>query len=557
MNRLKTAAVLLVMTAVLGGAALTGAASDPQPAAAAPTAMLGLNGASCIALGSAFGGLTTTDAAANCLTIQKQSDPTGSMQGFVKCLRGDDINQDGSQDCLTTDELLQVTPDDFKAMDLDRNQVHEGQYLYVFAFVQDDAPVRFITDKGEFTNFSGTLIGQDLYCETGSVVPAPFTGDPDCDGSPATDGDGVVAARIRIDETVELGTGHVTAIQEGIGFPMEFTVVGKSETIKLVPLFGKDTIQTGATVPSADVPPPAALDTDCAFGASLSAVLAAVGHESKTVVIAKALDNDGNEVVGALLTWGGSSMTSGSGVAATETWSLKNDNSPHGGVSTPQTPTLDLGGSIGIGFPQFVCGGDEEGDLTLKVMFDSTLDPTSDPVSYAKVTIHVVGPAANIALTADPAVIDCDGVNTSKVTANVTQADGKPVANGLDVNFAVKVLGNASPLKGDAGGGTASTTVTPLRGAAQTGVPVVVSAGDVQASILVKCSGVVPPAAGGAPAGGSQGGAAAPGRPGTISGPDTGTGVPAGRGALSWWPVLGLAAAAAALLTARTALKRN
>ncbi|MBI5285752.1 MAG: hypothetical protein HY874_11740 [Chloroflexi bacterium] len=546
MNRLKTAAALLVMTAVIGGAALTGAASSPQPAAAAPTAMLALNGGSCLPLAIAFGGLTSFQAAGSCENLQKQTpDATGSFQVLVSCLRGDDLGQNGTIDCVDTSDVLKVTPDDFKPMDLDKNQVRDnGKYLYVFAFVDDDAPVRFITDKGVFDNFLGLTAGtgKDYYCETANVQLAPFTGDPDCDNDPSTEGDGVVVARIRVDDTDELGPGHVTAIQEGIGFPLEFTVTGNFETIKVAPLFGKDTIQTGATIPPATGSSDPKLDTDCAFGASLSAVLAAIGHESKTVVIAKVLDNDGTELSGSLLAWD-------------KPFNADNMRA-EGGVSTPQTPTLDLGGSIGIGFPQFVCGGQTEGELKIKVTFDDTV-PGGKTGEYVNAVINVVGPAANIALTADPAVIDCDGVNTSKVTATVTQADGKPVANGLDVNFKVQVLGTNSPLKGDAAGGEASTTVTPLRGTAQTGVPVVVTADDVQASILVKCSGVVPPAAGESPAGGSQGGAAAPGRPGTISGPDTGMGVPAGRGALSWWPVLGLAAAATALLAARSALKRN
>jgi len=50
-----------------------------------------------------------------------------------------------------------------------------------------------------------------------------------------------------------------------------------------------------------------------------------------------------------------------------------------------------------------------------------------------------------VAAIEDRASIVCDGVATSKVTATVKTADGGNVANGLDANFSVQVLGTASP----------------------------------------------------------------------------------------------------------------
>jgi hypothetical protein len=184
------------------------------------------------------------------------------------------------------------------------------------------------------------------------------------------------------------------------------------------------------------------------------------------------------------------------------------------------------------------------------VTFDGVVDPFTDQVAHASATVHVIGPPATIALAADPPELDCNGTNTSKITATVTNDAGQPVANGEDVSFDVSVLGTTSPIHADTAVGVASSVLTPLRSAAATGVPVIVTAGDAQASILVRClagSGAAAPPAGGAPSGGAQGGGAGGSR-GTISGPDTGSGgVDAdGRGALAWWPVLGLAAAAMA-----------
>jgi hypothetical protein len=249
----------------------------------------------------------------------------------------------------------------------------------------------------------------------------------------------------------------------------------------------------------------------------------------------------------------------------------------------PQTPTVDTG-ALGIGFPQFVCGGRKTGIIDLDVSMSQQLAPASDLDEHEEIQINVTGPAADILLTAEPATIDCDGTTSSTVTANVVNADGDNVANGLDVNFSVVALGTANPLVVDLADGNASTVVTPLAGAANVtadgqprGVTVTVSVNGevderdidpddpspndephntwdvVQRSILVQCSGgPPPPGTGAAPGGGGAGTGGAP--TGTIRPPDTGSGGTAGGAGFGWQGLAALAAGAVVLAGLRKVL---
>ena len=560
---LKTVILPAVLAIVALGTALFGS-SSPTPASAGPDKVVLLNSSICVALGVAFGGLDPTSSASDCQNMGKQYTPGyGSMQDYVRCLRGyyDDA---GTHQCLADQDPdfpnlhpYKVLPSDLASLDLDRNQIHPGTDLLVFLFVNDDAQVRFVTDKGKFLAWGGTNppLGQGYGCND-TNGPPPFTGDPDCDGNPTTTpGDGVVVALIRIPQDEEPGTGHIVAIQEGVGIPIDFTVVGVPDTITMTPLFGKNIIQTGATEPPAAGSSDPALPTDCKFGASLGAVLDAIAKPEQTIVVIKALDDNNNEVVGSLFEW---DHVFGYGPGKVHTGTPE---TPQGGVALPQTPTVDLG-SVGIGFVQFVCGGQEPGDLKLSAHFVKTTDGNVHEDTKKDITITVIGPPASMTLAVDPPVIACDGSSSSKVSATVKTADGENAANGADVKFDVQVLGTAKPIVADTTAGVASTVVTPLSGAGTDpagarGVPVIVTAGDVQSSILVGCSDIPAPAAGGgaAPSGGAGAGAGAP--RGTIGGPDTGSGGADAQGSLSWWPVLGLAAAGIALVVTRRAVNRR
>jgi hypothetical protein len=228
-----------------------------------------------------------------------------------------------------------------------------------------------------------------------------------------------------------------------------------------------------------------------------------------------------------------------------------------GGVILPQTPTIDTG-ALGIGFPQFVCGGNTPGPLTLEARFD---DGSSSSVNFhiyadfeerESVTLNVISGPETLTLAAVPPVINCDGVTTSTVTATVLNTEGDPVANGVDVNWSVVALGITSPLKGDTADGVASTVVTPFslpsdpNSTEPKGVTVIASTigddnGPLDASIIVQCAGTAPPPPDTGTGGDSGGGGGGP-----ITPPDTGTG---GQAAASptIWAVVAIGAAGAAL----------
>lgn len=110
----------------------------------------------------------------------------------------------------------------------------------------------------------------------------------------------------------------------------------------------------------------------------------------------------------------------------------------------------------------------EAADLT------PTVSPTPAP-----------GSPADVVLAASPAAMVCDGVTSSTVTATITDAFGNNVADGTPVNFSVVALGTTNPINTVTVDGVASSTVTPL--AAASGVTVIVTSGDAQASIRVDC----------------------------------------------------------------------
>jgi hypothetical protein len=336
-----------------------------------------LNSSNCVTLSIAVGGLDTISALTDCQNLQNQfSSSPGSLAHLVGCLRGTVVG--GLPVCADASTVTQPLPADFSKIDLDHDQAHNGQDLIVLAFVSTDNPVTFETDAGTFISRTGGNVGQSYTCSGGSADIAPNTGDPDCDGLPGTVGDGVVVARLRVDAATPRGTHHVTVTQEGVAQLRDFHVVGIPASITFTTLAGKTSIETGATTPPTS-PGADRLPTDCVINLT-AATTGLPGRPEKAAVVTKALDSDGNEVVGALLHWDHpfvSAVGSPDGPL------------PQGGVALPQHPTFDLGGA-GIGFPQVVCGGGTTGVLTEDVRISNILNPAEDTSVHAVYAIDVV-----------------------------------------------------------------------------------------------------------------------------------------------------------------------
>lgn len=557
-----------------------------QQAEARPAGVVALNESHCVTLGVAFGGIAGATAVFGCTGMMDQQE----FQRYNACLQK--LKDENGAPWCGSAPVPPARPQasDFAGIDLDANKVHIGQYYEIIAFVDDDFPVRFTTDRGHFVTTLATDAGQELLCEPGSTDYPGGTLDEDCDGDNLTVGDGVVVGRF----VMEPGDGtdgvvNINVVQENIGWPVQLTVTGPPDEITMEPLFGKGTIQTGATPGTASclfglisggIPFECeqADPTDCNAELSVDGVLGAGGKPEQTIIVTKALDSEGEEVSGALIGWyvvdqDGENVHDGRFYipGVTTDVDLTNDL-PTGGYfeqggvqqGLQLTPTLDTG-ALGIAFPQFVCGGKKTGELTFEVKFDPGLidvSPFADKGERERITLNVISGPEEIQLAADPPTIDCDGTSTSKVTATILNSEGDPVANGVDVNFSVVALGTANPLKTDSAAGAASTVVTPLSGAGDAvadgqpkGVTVNVEViGDddepLAASILVGCSGGPPP-----PGTGSSAGAGGAPATGSIRPPDTGTGGLAGEG-LAWWPFVVIGAAGAALAVAGTVSRR-
>ena len=329
------------------------------------------------------------------------------------------------------DSTPPLKPDDFAAIDLDANQMHkqDGQ-LFILAFVSNDSPVTFETSVGMFdqTSLWGDE-GEKWVCDSQ---------DEDCDGD-GVRGDGVVVAWLwpcesgnpaagTCTERSKPGPGTVTVRQGGRETSLDFTVVGEPDDVQLFAF--EDTIQAG-------------LDADaCPQETTTTGFVKALGLPEKTVILARAFDSEGTEVTGAFIGW-------------------ETDDSHKGIMAEKVTPTIDLG-DLGIGTANVLCGTDETGTVTVtgrtmpltarldgSLCYDSAecpfeLDPMAEP-HHKSVKFTVVGPPADLRITAEPAGLVCDGTAGSTVSATVIDAEGSPVANGNEVHFDVKVLGVATP----------------------------------------------------------------------------------------------------------------
>ncbi len=380
------------------------------------------------------------------------------------------------------DSDLPLEPDDFAEIDLEANQMHnkDGQ-LFILAFVNDDEPVTFETSAGMFDRTS--LWGDEddeWVCDTE---------DEDCDDDGVA-GDGVAVAWLwpcesgnpaaparTCFERSEPGPGTVTVQQGRRTMSLDFAIVGEPKDVELVVV--ENTIQTGLDVDS------------CPMEDTAEGFAEALGLPEKTVILARALDSEDNEVTGAFIDW-------------------KTDDRDKGVTADSLTPTLDLG-DLGVGTAIVLCGTDETGSVAvtgrivpLTARLDGSLcygdvkcpfelDPSAQP-DHKSVELTVVGPPANLKVAAEPARLLCDGTTGSTVSTTVTDAESVAVADGNEVRFDVRAVGAASPITVKTIDGTAVSTVTPFSGVLQ-GVPVVVTAGDVQESVLIACEEAMPPPA--------------------------------------------------------------
>jgi hypothetical protein len=546
------------LAAVIAVFAALAASSGQQSAQANPLTVRMFNPSICLAVG----GLSTpiiqgcTQEGGNAMRWTDFS-RAENLHGVAQALRGDTFGPP-------------VQPSDFDGVDeLSGRQIHQlgGDptvhgatvaannlaKLVVVAFVDSDAPVEFRTTAGRWMENN-----QQVWLCSRPDPPGGAGVDPDCGGGsqaatqtePTRREDGAVVATLSCRATTcpNRGTERIDIIQNNIVFPVEFTVVGEAHSIEFFTL--EDTMQAG--VPDdPDTGQPA-----CPFQADVGFITASLAQAEKTVIVARALDIDKNQITGAWFDW----ITDPDFMVAAQ----------------PFTPTLNLG-AFGFGAPNILCVPRDaktgESDLTVRMkrrvsglapgvdamaawwipwLVDGQAGPAADPRMPTKsVTYTILGLPEQLELSVDPPNIVCDGDNTATVTAQVRDADGNAATDGVDVRFDVEILGVADPITTRTNGeGVASSTVRPISDEiAGTTVLVTVPSTGVQENILVGCVlGVAEPPDPTAPP---------VDEPVGITPPATGEGIFGdSSGALSWWPALALLAGAIGLGGARLAMRR-
>lgn len=402
-------------------------------------------------------------------------------------------------------------PEDFAQLDLDGNQIHEADgFAYIIAFVDDDDHTLFRVDAG-----GGTILASNGLKTSSEWICNTSGHDEDCDND-GQSGNGLIIAGLCAgsDDAIckaagvtggpaQRGAHTLRVQQEGFYIDVPYTVVGEPDKIEFAVL--ETVISTGVKDLNGDgdLGDPG----ECPLAADVAGFQRALAAPEKTVVLARVSDSDGTNITGAWVGWG-------------------THDEDVGVFATALTPTLDLG-AFGFGAPNVLCGTVKPGALKLRgeTLRDSPvsgIDPNAEQeVTTVEVTVR--GNPAEIALSVTPPEVHCDGKTSAEVAATVKDVDGNLVVNGTEVRFDVRVLGTANPIKTTTTDGVAKSKVTPLA-VENTGVPVIVTAGNVQASTLVRCGAgapaAAPPPAGpppgapsGAPAGVTRPPAVQPGLP--------------------------------------------
>lgn len=341
----------------------------------------------------------------------------------------------------------------------------------VFAFVNDEATVTFDATAGyQVDDFVAGANTTNWTCDDNGE-------DPDCDDTPASDGDGVVYTRVYNDGASASERGdeeEVTVEQEAVEQTEEMLTVGVPNDVKLTLAEDPPLVETNGDQDGVD---DCVADTD---------VRDAIAPPNATLAYAVAVDQDDTP-----LTMVAVEMTV-QPPADDQALAALGEGDPVNDIVGDTAVTVDPGEGLPIGHYRVVCGGRGTGETTIRAAIDQDGDFAADD-DQSNQDLTVGGAPASLALTASPSSIKCDGSEKATVTVTVTDSAGNDVADGVPVNFSVVALGTADPINTVTSGGQASTVVTPLSNASA-GVTVIVTVGDssiaglVQSSTRVDCA---------------------------------------------------------------------
>ena len=310
----------------------------------------------------------------------------------------------------------------------------------------------------------------------------------------------------------ELGPGRVTVSQGEKQAALDFTVVGEPDTIKIDTF--KSTISNGIKDIRTQAPDRSPPDLklsgpdECPLPVTLQGFQDALGRPDKTVLIGRIYDSTGQQITQGWVSWTGHGRQSRAGRGRKPIIPI----GPIAQFGAPITPTVEpwllrlrrAAGALRYAGHRH---RDRQGD-DHQVRERHHVRPAcrSDGAHADSFTLdfNVTSQVASVSATADPAVIDCNGTNSAKVSAAVVNAEGQPMPTVRASKFDVVALGTANPIISKTGGGVATTVVTPmsptdeLRGVTVNikTIPSNTSAEVHETSVRVDCSGASVPAAG-------------------------------------------------------------
>jgi hypothetical protein len=314
--------------------------------------------------------------------------------------------------------------------------------LWVLAFLTNDtSPVTFEADEGVFLGD-----GSNVTC----------AGDDDCDGD-GTKGDKVVVQLLLGNDVADLGDAELVVTQAGVDVISDYVVVGAPEDLALA-FLSDGNVQEGV---------PATGDDGCADNPHLTPLDSSVftdgaAEPEKNGLLATVTDDDGTELAGIFVDWSSDDEdVANLNLAKSISWALD-------------------AGTIAV---DLFCG-DETGTATI----------TADiGVDDADVDVTVFGAPDAMTLTASPAAITCDGVNSSTVSAALVDSDGNKVVDGTEVRFDVVALGISDPITATTAAGAATSKITPLSGVSAGVVVLVTTVADdpddvLEGNIRIDCA---------------------------------------------------------------------
>ena len=332
------------------------------------------------------------DGPAACATQFLPGDPTdtsdqpGTIVGIAREL-GDE------------DSVLEVS--DFDEIDgYDGNQLSEACTTpallctnLIFAFVNDEAPVTIDNSAGPVTLQSGV---EDVTCDTDGTALGQ---DNDCSTGITDNNDGVVVFHV-INGNSERGDEETAIVrQEDVEQSVDINVVGSPNDVVLTLV--ETTIMTSGSVAEAD---------DCAEDTPADD---AIDPANATLAYAEVFDEDDR-----LLTMVSVVISVDPPGDDPDIATLGQGNDVEGITSNSGVSIVTSIEGAPIAHYIVVCGGSGTGVTEIKAQIDDgDADFTADD-DTSRVELTVIGAPAELTLAASPAVIKCDGTETSTVTAD-------------------------------------------------------------------------------------------------------------------------------------------